>query len=309
MIYILDLRDTNVGGGLGSTVKILRNDVQVGDSENVSELVAAIHGKDLLLVTHGFNVDEEGGEVNLDDLEPLLPSASNHMMVGVLWPGDADWGPIKGAVYLFKDHDSRRSGDMLAEFINLNFNEAASLSFASHSLGARVMLETILNMNRKVHRLVVMAGAIDDNCLTKDYKGAAAKIDHISVLASRKDTVLSRIFPIGNFLAGIIGRGHPYWHAALGHAGPASPIPDKLDPIFMIPDSWEFNHGSYFPDQPVALPASCSVTGILPAPSAPGLPECTCPTAPVLSPDPCDLASIHSPWKPAWTATYIGKQL
>ena len=95
MIYILDLRDTNVGGGLGSTVKILRNDVQVGDSENVSELVAAIHGKDLLLVTHGFNVDEEGGEVNLDDLEPLLPSASNHMMVGVLWPGDADWVPSR----------------------------------------------------------------------------------------------------------------------------------------------------------------------------------------------------------------------
>ena len=309
MTYLLDLRDINVGGGLGSTVKILRDNVQVGDSENITELVAAIQGKQVLLVTHGFNVDRAGGEVNLDDLDLLLPSVANRMMIGVLWPGDADWGFIKAAVYVFKDHDSRRSGDMLAKFINLNFDGATSVSFASHSLGARVMLETILNLNRMVHQLILMAGAIDDNCLTKEYKDAAARVDHISVLASRKDTVLSRTFPIGNFLAGLIGRGHPYWHAALGHAGPASAIPDRLDPVFMIPDSWQFNHGSYLPDQPVTLPANCAVTGVLPSPATSDLPECACPTAPPLVPDPCDLAGVHSPWKPAWTAAYIASRL
>ena len=104
--------------------------------------------------------------------------------------------------------------------IDAKFQSAASVSFASHSLGARVVLATISKMTMRVRRLTLMAGAIDDDCLTTEFAGAANNIDQISVLASMKDTVLSHLFPLGNFVAGIFTVGHPWWHAAIGHTGP-----------------------------------------------------------------------------------------
>jgi hypothetical protein len=56
------------------------------------------------------------------------------------------------------------------------------------------------------------AGAIDDNCLTTEFKAAAAKIGEISVLASKKDEVLSAAFPLGNLVAGIIVAGRDASH-------------------------------------------------------------------------------------------------
>ena len=130
-------------------------------------------------------------------------------------------------------------------FIDANFQNAASISFASHSLGARVVLETISRMGLPVRRLTLMAPAIDDNCLTTEFKAAAAKIGSISVLASMKDSVLSMDFPLGNFFAGIIAAGHPWWRAALGHCGPVNPKPANFQPPYELPDDWKFVHGNY----------------------------------------------------------------
>ena len=100
-----------------------------------------------------------------------------------------------------------------------------------------------------------MAPAIDDNCLTTEFKAAAAGIGAISVLASKKDSVLSVDFPLGNFFAGIIAEGHPWWRAALGHCGPAKPWPANFQPPFEIPDDWKFEHGNYLQiDQPEPAP-------------------------------------------------------
>jgi len=68
----------------------------------------------------------------------------------------------------------------------------------------------------------------------------------ISVLASHCDEVLELAFPAGNPLAGIITRGHPYWHGALGRYGPnPEDQPTLLDKTPTLPDSWKFGHGSY----------------------------------------------------------------
>lgn len=101
--------------------------------------------------------------------------------------------------------------------------------------------------------LTLMAGAIDDNCLTTEFAAAAEKVGSISVLASKKDTVLSQLFPIGNFFAGIIDAGHPWWRAAIGHTVPAQTWPGNFQPPFEIPDGWDFNHGNYLQvNQPAA---------------------------------------------------------
>ena len=79
-----------------------------------------------------------------------------------------------------------------------------------------------------------MAGAIDDNCFNTEFSGAAAKIEKISILASKKDDVLSALFPLGNLIGGIIAEGHPWWHAALGRSGPAKARPANFESPFEI---------------------------------------------------------------------------
>lgn len=142
-----------------------------------------------------------------------------------------------------------------------------SLSFVSHSLGARMVLETIRQLHRRMRSLILMAGAIDDDCLTDEYQDAADNVDSISILASRSDWVLKFAFPSGNFLSGIISRGHPYWHAALGREGPATISGIHLHPgDWQIPDNWGYGHGDYLPGMPgirmpppVDLPTSSAV--------------------------------------------------
>lgn len=138
--------------------------------------------------------------------------------------------------------------------MDANFQQAASISFASHSLGARVVLATIAKMNLPVRRLTLMAGAIDDDCLNNEFQSAAAKIGRISILASRKDTVLSRLFPLGNFVAGLLTAGHPWWKAAIGHCGPVHPWPANFEAPFEIPDEWNFNHSNYLEIDPPPVP-------------------------------------------------------
>jgi hypothetical protein len=86
-----------------------------------------------------------------------------------------------------------------------------------------------------------------------------------------KDSVLSEAFPLGNFIAGIIAAGHPWWHAALGHCGPAAPWPANFQPPFELPDDWKFVHGNYLqidhPEPaPMALPVDVPPQGTPPPP-------------------------------------------
>jgi len=105
-----------------------------------------------------------------------------------------------------------------------------------------------------VRRAILMAGAIDDNCLNAEFKTAAAKVGAVSVLASKKDEVLSVAFPLGNLFAGIIAEGHPWWHGALGRSGPSNPRPANFRPPFEIPDAWHFGHGNYIGVEPPPPP-------------------------------------------------------
>ncbi len=183
--------------------------------------------------------------------ENLLTLDEDTFFIGILWPGDSRWVPVVD--YPFEGDEAITSGQLLAPFLNKYFAVAISLSFASHSLGARMVLETIRKMDRSVRRLTLMAGAIDDNCLIDEYRDVAAKVEEISILASRSDYVLKLAFPIGNPLAGIITRGHPYWQGALGYEGPDSPYPNNLRSGWQILDDWDYSHGDYLGGIPPAL--------------------------------------------------------
>ena len=150
--------------------------------------------------------------------------------------------------YPVEGDEAIRSGRILADYLHRNFAGVNTLSFASHSLGVRVTLETIRNLDPSfaVRALTVMAPAIDDTTLVKEYQDAAQKVGKISVLASSRDEVLKWAFPGGNLLSGIVTRGEPYWHGALGRNGPYPPNqPANLWQTPNVPESWVFGHHSY----------------------------------------------------------------
>jgi len=186
-------------------------------------------------------------------------------------------------------HEAIHSGKLLAEFLNKNFAGVMVLSFASHSPGARVVLQTISSLSRNIRRVLLMAAAIDNNCLTNEYANATTKIDQISILASTCDDVLAAAFPLGNPIQGIIDSGHPYYHAALGREGPAqlAPLVSRVHAGWQIPKKWNYGHLDYMPGQALRamLPQPCDVP-----PPDPVLPS-------VISSDP-------KQWNPAFSAGF-----
>ncbi len=255
MTRFLDVRLSPVGGELAKSVSIYQGtSIDNYQGLDLAQLKADIAGRHVLIVAHGFKNDRADGIAHLSNWEGLLQLPPASVFVGLLWPGDSVWA--HGLDYPEEPRVANDAGDLIAPFLDANFAGAASLSFASHSLGARVVLQTISKMNSPVRRTLLMAGAIDDNCLNTEYLGAGEKIAEISALASKKDKVLSMIFPLGNLFGGIIAAGHPWWRAALGHAGPSNPQPGNFQPPFEIPDDWDYGHGDYLrtdPPPPVVI--------------------------------------------------------
>jgi hypothetical protein len=241
--WFLDVRAQSVGGGVARDVVVYRQDVLV----DASILQEATRNRDIIFVTHGFNVNREDGRIRLGNWESLLSLPSNAVYVAMLWPGDSAW--IPAIDYPIEGNEAIASGNLLASFILSYLRSSATLSFASHSLGARVILQTIRGIKTiaPVRRIMLMAGAIDDTCLEGEYSDAAANVSEISVLASYHDEVLALAFPLGNFVAGLITRDCPYWHAALGREGPQSTLGGKVKPGWQIPNPWDYGHHNYLP--------------------------------------------------------------
>jgi pimeloyl-ACP methyl ester carboxylesterase len=269
MTLFIDLRVQPVGGGLAATPAVYQG-TSLSDYAplRLNDLLDAIRGRNVLIAAHGFNVDRADGIGCLANWASLLQLPPNSAFIGLLWPGDSVWA--HGLDYPDEPKIADEAGAKLAEFMDACFQNAASISFASHSLGARVVLQTISRMSRSVRSLTLMAPAIDDNCLKTEFQTLAdkAKIGAISILASKKDSVLSKAFPLGNFFAGIIAAGHPWWRAALGHCGPVVPWPANFQAPFLLPDDWKFEHSNYLQiDSPEPAPWPLPVN--VPPPSTP----------------------------------------
>ena len=252
-MFFLNTRSLPVGGGVVASADSITILDQTNTVHSVGELAAAISGRDVLLITHGFNVNQMDGVQKLSEWGALL-SLGNALPVGVLWPGDSRW--IHVVDYPIEGNEAMAAGNLLATFLNKNFTPALSLSFASHSLGARVVLQTVAGLNRTVRRLLLMAGAIDNTCLSSEYANAAKDVGTISLLASRSDNVLKWAFPAGNFASGLFSRGAPYIHEAIGREGPSTDVtpPANLHADWQIPDGWGFDHSDYLPSDVAPRP-------------------------------------------------------
>ena len=266
MTWFLDLRAQSTGGGVAADIAIDEDGVPKG----VPDLQEFVRNRAVILATHGFNVNRADGRNALSCWEGLLSVPSTAAYLAVLWPGDSAW--IPAIDYPIEGNEAISAGNLLASFILKNLATAGSLSFVSHSLGARVVLQTIrsISASLQVEHLLLMAGAIDDTCLTDEYKDAASAVRKISLLASFHDEVLALAFPGGNFLAGIVSRGSPYWHAALGREGPQTTGGTTIQAGWQIPNPWSYGHHNYLPTRAgqttVAIPQTIpDLTAAVPA--------------------------------------------
>lgn len=287
MTYFLDCRADSVGGIPAQEVTVRRD----WDAIDPQLLENETRGREVILVSHGFNVNRQQGIDALSWWERRLQLGNSFLFVGILWAGDSAW--IPAIDYPLEGNEAIVTGKLLGRYLSGHLMQAATLSFASHSLGARVVLETIRQLYRptdpQVRSLTLMAGAIDDDCLTGEYNDASAKVGNISLLASEGDKVLEWAFPAGNFFSGIITRGDPYWHAALGRNGPDTPFPSNLQKLWQIPNNWNYDHGDYFgtaaPMGPLINPPIYIPAQGTPPPSTP------------------------NDWKPAWSAGFAATRL
>jgi alpha/beta hydrolase family protein DUF900 len=261
MALFLDVRLQAVGGELSTVVNLFEG-TSSADYVTIprQRMLDAVQWKNVLIGTHGFNVDREHGIASVGYWGSLLQLSSQDVFIGLIWPGDSAWA--HGLDYGVEPQLADHVGILLGPFLDVLLANAASVSFASHSLGARVILGTVENMKRDPRRLILMAGAIDDDCFSTEFEAVAQRAGEISVLASQKDDVLAMVFPLGNFFAGIVDQGHPWWHGALGREGPAVPRPANFMGPYEIPSNWGYGHHHYLLDEPlstVPIPAPIDV--------------------------------------------------
>lgn len=297
MTYFIDLRADSAGGNpvADASGVVIRTDTQQNPNPSQpldAELVQAVQGRDVLLGTHGFHVNRANGIGSLSHWTEWLQLGDNGFFVGVLWPGDSRWLPFID--YPFEGDEAIKSGRVLADYLVSRFAGVNSLSFASHSLGARTVLEAIRNLTQafKLKTLTTMAAAIDDTCLVGEYQDAAKQMGKISVLASSCDDVLKWAFPAGNLASGIVTRGDPYWHGALGRYGPnPANQPINLSQTPNLPESWNFGHHSYInSDGTVVGPPGESGSFALPL---------------TVPPQGTETPSTDKNWQQAWAAGFV----
>jgi hypothetical protein len=245
MTLYLSFRSQAVAGSVISPVVLSGNGAvkQPGLEMLASEKLAALTaGKKVLFGVHGFNVNRDEGIRAFARLEPSLGLSSSEIFIGVLWPGDY-WIPVIN--YPFEGADAMDCGRRLADFCNRVLADASSLSFFSHSLGVRVVLEAVKHLNRKAEEICLTAAAINRDCLTTEYAKAGANARVVSLLASREDHVLKLAFPLGDPIAVILNDDHTPFQPALGYKGPR-PIGPAAAP-WQIPDDDDYDHGDYLP--------------------------------------------------------------
>ncbi len=96
--------------------------------------------------------------------------------------------------------NSKKAGVLLAEWIETNSGIADKIVLLGHSLGARVILYTLLALRptTKIRSAFLFGGAADSN--SKEWKKAAVHIEEkIHNFYSNKDEVLKKVYKMGTF--------------------------------------------------------------------------------------------------------------
>jgi hypothetical protein len=117
MAVFLDLRLQSVGGGLATSVSFFAG-TSLNDYGTIlrSDVLNAIQGRNVLIGTHGFNVDRANGIKCLSTWGSLLQLTAQDVFLGLLWPGDSVWA--HGLDYGEEPKIADEAGELLGPFLD-----------------------------------------------------------------------------------------------------------------------------------------------------------------------------------------------
>ncbi|HEV2227906.1 MAG TPA: alpha/beta hydrolase [Steroidobacteraceae bacterium] len=239
--FVLDLRSDPQGGA------VVPAHLTSGTIDQLQQC------RSVVFMMHGFNVDRADGTAELTAFGANLPAVGAGAAVAVLWPGDSMVGPL---CYPFETGKADDSAVELATFIGDNLPQRPTISLIGHSLGCRVVMETVRQLwikNIPVAQVCVMAAAVDNDSLgcAVEYFNAAQFAERVGVLYSPSDRVLRFAYPLGNLLSAFM-----HWtsttDAALGYTGTCSSASPPGNPPACvagigIPAANGVDHGDYLP--------------------------------------------------------------
>jgi hypothetical protein len=285
--YLVSLRSNPTAG---STVHDAQGFIAEGltptgaTSLPLEKIAEAAAGHPVLFAIHGFNTPWLAGIISACRLEHDLrnqaefPLSPDTVFIGVLWPGDW-YVPVVN--YPSEAFDAVKSGRLLAACIDKYFELSGSLSFVSHSLGARLALSAAESLGRdRVDKLILTAAAADNNCLVRQHALAHNNAKQTVVLHSKRDMVLRFAYPFGDFISDIFGDGDNPFGGALGYRGPKPPTLTHMLPYGIAGKPHtenggpslrsNYDHTDYFPSSktprpPVAREKSETVTRFIAA--------------------------------------------
>jgi len=189
----------------------------------------------LILLIHGYNNDLKAGKEAYDgfdsmqrelaDLPPDQPICDGQI-VGVYWPGDANWSIFSALYYPWSIEKAKTAAASFAAALDSAAREGLlyQVDIIAHSMGSRLTLELLKQLlpspRIRVVHIVFMAAAVptfmfdpaDGQKLRPAYEAKLA--DGAISLYSGDDMVLSLAFPLGQTAA---GAGEGWFPTALGH--------------------------------------------------------------------------------------------
>ena len=206
---------------------------------------------------HGFNVNMEDAKRSYAAFRESLQTATGGRHFGqicdVFWPGDyydhrrAGWVNtlLSAATYPLAVVKAKRCGEVLAKYIAAHCSATAELHFICHSLGNRVLLETIANLQRlgrgAIASATLMAAAVPVDAVADGGLLASAArpgCGRSLILHSRWDVILRYTFPLGT-----MPEAGAYWSEPVGlHGNPS--ITWAAGQTYLMP---RYGHGHYWP--------------------------------------------------------------
>lgn len=179
----------------------------------MAALAYTYQGERRILLVHGYNVGEAAGQRSMAHLRHALREGCSTLarqLFTVTWPGNAAWHRGGPAAYFAIVPVARKAGEVFADYLVSEYELGGGpreLVIIAHSLGCRLTLEFLRNLDRKrrparLEKIVVILMAAAVPCDMDDLLGAArANADEVVVLHSSEDKVLRRWFRLGETAA------------------------------------------------------------------------------------------------------------
>jgi len=200
--------------------------LQLRERPEGGDLLADVHQKppdlsarnEVFVLVHGFN-NHYGEACNSYHgfcvrqyrlaFPPLLPPALEKMFAELFWPGDAAWGLfdlLDFLVYPAAVGTAKAAAPRLARYLR-GMPSLRTVHFIAHSLGCRLVLETVDELRRgggpRVGKVCLMAAAVP--VYKVESGGALAEAmghaEKVCILHSDDDVILRDAFPPGQTVA------------------------------------------------------------------------------------------------------------